>query len=78
MNVVSPGPVDTPILGDFIKTLGARVEEDMKTMDRPGRPADIAPIIVFLLTDGAAWLRGTNIAVDGGMHSHVLTQMNGL
>lgn len=24
MNAVSPGPVDTPILGDFIKTLGAR------------------------------------------------------
>lgn len=77
MNAVSPGPVDTPILGDFIKTLGARAEEDMKTMDRPGRPTDIAPVIVFLLSDGSGWIRGANIAADGGMHSHVLAQVHG-
>ena len=32
MNAVSPGPVDTPILGDFLETLGARAEEDRKIM----------------------------------------------
>lgn len=78
MNAVSPGPVDTPILKDFIATLGARAEEDMKTMDRPGRPADIAPVVAFLLSDGSAWIRGTNVPVDGGMYSHVLCSMNGL
>jgi len=78
MNAVSPGPVDTPILKDFIETLGARAEEDMKTMDRPGRPTDIAPVVAFLLSDGSAWMRGTNLAVDGGMHSHILVQQHGL
>lgn len=77
MNTVSPGPVDTPILKDFIETLGARAEEDMRTMDRPGTPADIAPVVCFLLSDGSAWIRGTNVPVDGGMFSNVLLQANG-
>ncbi len=78
MNAVSPGPVDTPILKDFIETLGARAEEDMRTMDRPGTPADIAPVVAFLLSDASTWIRGTNIPVDGGMYSNVLCQMHGL
>lgn len=77
MNAVSPGPVETPILKDFLETLGARAEEDMRTMDRPGRPGDIAPVVTFLLSDGSAWIRGTNIPVDGGMYSNVLCQMHG-
>jgi NAD(P)-dependent dehydrogenase (short-subunit alcohol dehydrogenase family) len=78
MNAVSPGPVDTPILPDFIQTLGARAEEDMKTMDRPGRPGDIAPVVCFLLSDGSAWIRGSNLPVDGGMFSNILCQINQL
>ena len=78
MNSVSPGPVDTPILKDFIETLGARAEEDMKTMDRPGTPADIAPVVAFLLSDDSAWIRGTNVPTDGGMFSNVQCQIHGL
>lgn len=78
MNAVSPGPVDTPILKDFIETLGARAEEDMRTMDRPGTPADIAPVVNFLLSDGSVWIRGANIPVDGGMFTNVQCQMHGL
>lgn len=78
VNSVSPGPVDTPILGDFLETLGARAEEDMRVMDRPGTPKDIAPVVAFLLDDGSAWIRGTNIPTDGGMFSNVLCQMHGL
>lgn len=78
MNAVSPGPVDTPILGDFIRTLGARAEEDMRVMDRPGTPADIAPVVAFLLSDASGWIRGTNVPVDGGMSSHLLCGMHGL
>jgi NAD(P)-dependent dehydrogenase (short-subunit alcohol dehydrogenase family) len=78
MNAVSPGPVDTPILPDFVQTLGARAEEDMRVMDRPGTPADIAPVVAFLLSDGSAWIRGANIPVDGGMSSHLLSTLHGL
>lgn len=78
MNAVSPGPVDTPILKDFVATLGARAEEDMRVMDRPGRPEDIAPVVAFLLSDMSLWIRGSNIAVDGGMSSHILCNLHGL
>ncbi len=78
MNAVSPGPVDTPILKDFVQTLGARAEEDMKVMDRPGRPEDIAPAVAFCLSDMSGWLRGVNLPVDGGMMSHILCNMNQL
>lgn len=78
MNAVSPGPVDTPILGDFVKTLGARAEEDMRVMDRPGTPADIAPVVAFLLSDLSGWIRGANLPVDGGMSSHLLCNIHGL
>ena len=78
MNSVSPGPVDTPILKDFVETLGERAEEDMKVMDRPGTPEDIAPIVTFLLSDMTHWIRGTNIPSDGGMSSHLLCNIHQL
>jgi NAD(P)-dependent dehydrogenase (short-subunit alcohol dehydrogenase family) len=77
MNCVSPGPVETPILPDFLETLGKRAEEDMKIMDRPGRPEDIAPVIAFMCSGGSGWIRGANIPVDGGMYQHVLCNMHG-
>lgn len=78
MNTVSPGPVDTPILGDFLETLGARAEEDARIMDRPGTPLDLAPIVAFLLSDMTKWIRGTNIPADGGMSSNILCDLHGL
>lgn len=78
MNSVSPGPVDTPILKDFLETLGERAEEDMKIMDRPGLATDIAPVVVFLLSEGSGWMRGVNLPVDGGMRAHIEATSNGL
>ncbi len=78
MNSISPGPVETPILKDFLQTLGARAEEDMRLMDRPGRPEDIAPVVAFLQSDGSAWFRGANLTADGGMASHIALASNGL
>ena len=77
MNCISPGPVETPILPDFLETLGERAEEDMRVMDRPGRPEDIAPVVAFLCSDWSRWIRGANIPCDGGMYQHVLCNMNG-
>lgn len=76
MNTVSPGPVDTPILQDFLDTLGERAEEDRRVMDRPGQPEDIAPVVIFLLSDMTQWIRGTNIPTDGGMSSHLLCKIH--
>ena len=78
INAVSPGPVNTPIIGDFLETLGARAEEDARVMDRPGEATDIAPVIAFMLSDLSQWIRGTNIPSDGGMSSNILCDMHGL
>jgi len=78
MNNVSPGPVDTPILQDFLDTLGDRAAEDKRVMDRPGLPEDVAPVVAFLLSDMTSWIRGTNIPVDGGMSSHLHCKINQL
>jgi len=76
MNCVSPGPVETPILPDFLETLGERAEEDMKLCG-PGKPEDIAPVVAFMCSEGSAWMRGTDVHVDGGMYQHVMCEMHG-
>ncbi len=78
VNAVSPGAVETPILQDFLDTLGEKAEQARKVMDRAGTPKDIAPVVTFLLSDMTPWIRGTNIAVDGGQAANALCGMNGL
>lgn len=65
MNSVSPGPVSTPILGDFIKTLGKRVEDDLK-LNRAATADEIAPVVAFMCSDDARWMNGSDVAVDAG------------
>ncbi|WP_321911946.1 coniferyl-alcohol dehydrogenase [Burkholderia cepacia] len=78
MNCVSPGPVETPIHQDFLATLGARAEEDMRLMERAGRPDDIAPLVAFLCSNASRWIRGSNIPCDGGMLSNILCESHGI
>ncbi|MGB3344789.1 MAG: coniferyl-alcohol dehydrogenase [Aequorivita sp.] len=72
MNTVSPGPVETPILKDFRETLGDRFDQDSKLVERLGTPTDIAPVVVFMISDDSKWIRGANIPVDGGIYQHIL------
>lgn len=76
VNSVSPGPVDTPALPEFVSTL-TRAPRLMELMDRPGQPDEIASVIAFLLSDDSGWIRGTNIAVDGGLTSHLALERHG-
>ena len=70
MNCVAPGPVFTPILGDFVSMLGAeRVEKDAHRMKRPAYPDEIAPVIALLCADETRWINGVNVPVDGGLAS---------
>jgi len=70
MNCVAPGPVFTPILGDFITMLGKeRVEADAHRMKRPALADEIPPAVLFLCSDGARWITGINLPIDGGLAS---------
>ncbi|MEO0412440.1 MAG: coniferyl-alcohol dehydrogenase [Pseudomonadota bacterium] len=77
MNSVSPGPVETPILPDFLAGLGDRKDKE-EVMERLATPKDLAPVVAFLLSDETSWFRGSNITLDGGLSSHMLTQKFGL
>lgn len=68
MNSVAPGPVFTPILGDFVTMLGQeRVQRDAGLMKRPALADEIAGPVVFLCSDDARWIVGANIPIDGGI-----------
>lgn len=76
VNAVSPGPVETPILTEFRQVLGdERVDSDVARVGRAGTCADIAPVVVFLCSDGARWINGANIAVDGGLEASILADV---
>jgi len=72
VNAVSPGPVTTPILKEFRQVFGApRVDEDIARVGRAGTSPDIAPAVLFLCSDGARWINGVNLPVDGGLEASV-------
>lgn len=68
VNSVAPGPVFTPILGDFVTMLGPeRVQADAGKMKRPAYADEVAEAVVFLASDAARWINGVNLPVDGGL-----------
>lgn len=72
VNAVSPGPVETPILKQFRDVLGdARVNQDIEAVGRAGTADDIAPVVLFLCSDGARWVNGVNLPTDGGLEAAV-------
>ena len=72
VNVLSPGPVDTPILAKLGISESARPEFD-KTMaaaiplGRLGQPNELAQAALFLASDDSVFVTGVNLKVDGGM-----------
>ncbi len=72
VNVLSPGPVDTPILAKLGITDAARPEFDKSMaaaipLGRLGQPNDLAQAALFLASDDSAFVTGVNLNVDGGM-----------
>lgn len=75
LNVVCPGPTDTPMLQDFMNQgpSGQKVHDAMLRaipLKRLGQPADIPGIVAFLASSDAAFITGQVISVSGGLTMH--------
>lgn len=71
INAICPGPVDTP----FIHASAIAFPDPVKAVEnagkatllkRLGEPSDIAKLVLFLVSDDAAWITGSAYTIDGG------------
>jgi 3-oxoacyl-[acyl-carrier protein] reductase len=66
VNAIAPGVIDTD-MSNFTKTeAGREVALEMQALKRIGKPEDIADVVAFVASDGARWITGASIPVDGG------------
>lgn len=67
VNTVSPGLTDTPLTAGLRDLQGAeRAFMDRIPLDRWGAPEDMAAAALFLASDDAGYITGSNLFVDGG------------
>lgn len=66
VNSVSPGPVQTPLLDEFYEAMGHEELDPLtaRAGGRNGVPEEIADVVLFLASDGARWINGTDVPVD--------------
>lgn len=67
VNGICPGFVRTHMTEDLLEQ--GRFYEFIRRhtpMDRPAEPEEIAPLAAFLASDGASYITGANIPIDGG------------
>lgn len=69
VNVVCPGPTDTALL-DQVAEASQKLYDGLARavpMHRIGQPDDVAPAVVFLASDQAAYITGQTLSVSGGL-----------
>jgi len=72
VNVVSPGPIATPIFGKMglpeaaVNELGGAILAQVP-LARFGEASEIAKAVAYLASPDAAYVTGTELLVDGGM-----------
>ena len=72
VNVVSPGLIETPLVGklglskDDLKAFGAQIVQQT-LLGRPGKPEEIVVTAAFLASDDASYFTGADLVADGGM-----------
>src|SRR6201997_3867261 len=67
VNVIAPGPIETPMLNRFAKTDERKAGLVSNVpLKRAGKPEEIAQTIVFVSSEKASFITGASYLVDGG------------
>ena len=66
VNALAPGYIATAMVDELSEATQAKILERIP-MGRFGRPADVAEAVVFLCSDGAGYITGQVLTIDGGM-----------
>ncbi|MBT3245229.1 MAG: beta-ketoacyl-ACP reductase [Actinobacteria bacterium] len=66
VNIVAPGPILTDMLAALPEEQQASYAEAVP-LGRLGQPGEVAEVVRFLASDGAAYVTGAVVPVDGGL-----------
>jgi NAD(P)-dependent dehydrogenase (short-subunit alcohol dehydrogenase family) len=66
VNVLTPGSVATPMMGDVLSAEMKAMFESVIPRREMGRPEEIASIALFLASDDSSYVNGMELVADGG------------
>jgi len=69
-NVISPGPIDTDIMGGTLSDERKTAMAADGVLPRIGTPTDIAAAVEYLISENAGFVTGQTLNVDGGLYMH--------
>lgn len=72
VNIISPGPIATPGLTSVVPIEAQGFLAGATALQRLGHPDEIAKTVLFLASDAASFITGTELVADGGYHSYAL------
>jgi 3-oxoacyl-[acyl-carrier protein] reductase len=67
VNAIAPGIIETEFHQRHSKNLKDDWVRDLVPLKMAGRPADVANAVVFLASEGASYITGATLDVNGGM-----------
>lgn len=72
VNIISPGPIATPGLTSVVPVEAHGFLAGTTALQRLGNPDEIAKTVLFLASDAASFITGTELVADGGSYNYAL------
>src|SRR5262245_17908366 len=77
VNCLLPGSTDTPMMWEGVAPEARAAVETEVAVNQPlrrvARPEEIARVALFLVSDGASFVTGASVVVDGGLLARIAT-----